>query len=436
MNIRKLAVSLLAEYELGGKYVNLSLSSHMLDSLSREERAALTALLYTTVERKLTYDYYISALSKRAAEDIEPHTRNLLRIGLCQIADMASIPDFAAVNETVKLARNPGERSFVNGVLRAAVRAKESLPLPDKDKNYRRYLSVKYSFPLPLVKLFDSILGKDGTEALLSYYNTEKYTDLAVNTLKISVKDYLVLLKERGIEASVDEITGISVRIPHSVNPEYLPGFSDGLFFVQDRACTISAFALAPKPGETVIDVCACPGGKSFAAAIIMGDGGNISSYDLHESKLSLIESGAERLGVKSLTAMQCDARTPKEELFGKADRVICDVPCSGLGVLSKKPDLRYKSEESIAALPSLQLEILCESAKYLKVGGTLIYSTCTLNTAENEDVVNDFLSQNHGYATEDFSVGELCSKAGALTLYPHISKTDGFFIAKIKREK
>ena len=167
MNIRQIALRILDEYEAGGKYINLALSSHMVDGLSREEKGALTALLYTTVERKLTYDYYILSLSKRSADEIEMHTKNILRLGLCQLVDMRSVPDYAAVNETVKLTKNPGERAFVNGVLRAAARQKDSLPLPDERKKPLRYLSVKYSFPLATVKHFDALYGIEETEELL-----------------------------------------------------------------------------------------------------------------------------------------------------------------------------------------------------------------------------------------------------------------------------
>ena len=435
MNIRKIALDLLSEYEAGNKYVNLLLSSRSLDGLTREERASLTALLYTAVERKLTYDYYISALAKRAPEKIDAHTRNILRLGLCQIADMSSIPTFAAVNETVKLARNSGERAFVNGILRAAARAPGELPLPDREKNFKRYLSVKYSFPLHLVKHFASLVGEAETEELLNYYNTVKYTDITVNSLKTTTKDYINALNERGIEAVAEVDTPLSIRILRSVNPESLPHFADGHIFVQDRASHIATLALSPKRGERVIDVCACPGGKSFSTAILSGDSGEIFSFDLHESKLSLIESGAERLGLGSLRVDFRDALEPDESLFGTADKVICDAPCSGLGVLAKKPDLRYKAPEVLEDLPELQTAILTESARYLKVGGTLVYSTCTLNPRENEEVISAFLSGNPAFAPEDFSAGAYSSEGGMLTLYPHRSHTDGFFIAKIVRK-
>ena len=436
MNVRQIALRLLEEYEAGGKFVNLALSSHITDGLSKEDRAALTALLYTTVERKLTYDYYICAISERSESSIDPHTKNILRLGLCQIIDMRSIPDFAAVNETVSLSRNPGERAFVNGVLRAVARRKDDLPCPDEEKNYRRYLSVKYSFPHDTVKHFDSLFGREETEALLKFYNETKYTDITVNTTKISVSDYRSALASRGVETETCPGIENTLRISGSVNPERLFGFKEGYFLVQDRASFISALALLPESGDTVIDVCSAPGGKSFSSAILMKNEGKISSFDLHESKLSLITSGRDRLGLNIIDVADGDATSPREELFGTADKLICDAPCSGLGVLGKKPDLRYKDMASVAELPALQLQILTESVKYLKAGGVAVYSTCTLNPLENEDVVSAFLSEHPNFELLPFKVGEYFADGGMLTLLPHKHGTDGFFMAKIIKKR
>ena len=434
MNIRKLALDLLMKYEVSETYINLALSSHSADSLTREERAQLTALLYTTVERKLTYDYYISAISGRSLEDIDPYTKNVLRLGICQILEMNSVPDFAAVNESVKLARNKGEAGFVNALLRSVVRQKDCLPLPREDKNYRRYLSVKYSFPLWIVKTLDKLYGREATEKLLISFNENKYTDLTVNTMKITAEELRLPLAERGIETVPSVSPTYSIRIPRSVNPEHLPGFNEGHFFVQDGACVISALALDTKAGEKVIDVCSCPGGKSFITAILMGGEGEIHSFDIHESKLSLIAEGADRLGIDIIDIDCVDATEPREDLFGKADKVICDAPCSGLGVLAKKPDLRYKSEESVLDLPELQLSILKESAKYLKVGGEILYSTCTLRREENEEVVEKFLECNSEFTKIDFIAENIKSAYGMVTLTPHVHNTDGFFMAKLKK--
>ncbi len=435
MNIRQIALRILDEYETGGKYINLALSSHLTDGLSREEKAALTALLYTTVERKLSYDYYILSLSKRSEGDIDIHTKNILRLGLCQLLDMRSIPDYAAVNETVKLTRGQGERAFVNGVLRAASRQKDSLPMPDEKKKVLRFLSVKYSFPLATVRHFDNLYGREATEEILRFYNEEKYTDITVNTTKISVVDYQSSLASAGIFAEENESVQGSLRIFGSVNPEGLPGFGEGHFFVQDRASAISAQALSPSAGDLIVDVCAAPGGKSLAAAINTADMAEIHSFDLHDSKLSLIESGRDRLGLKSISVAQRDALTPDPDLLGRADRVICDAPCSGLGVLGKKADLRYKDISVLEELPPLQLDILTKSAAYLKVGGILVYSTCTLNPSENEGVVESFIRDNVGFELVPFTVGDLTAEGGMLTLRPDIHQTDGFFMAKIIRK-
>ena len=275
MTVRELALSLLSDYEVSGKYVNLSLSSHSADKLSPQERGFLTVLLYTTVERKITYDYYIGAISGRSLDKIDQVTLNILRLGMCQIVHIDSVPNHAAVNETVALARNPGEKSFVNGVLRQAARLKAEgkLPLPPREKKLSRYLSVAYSFPLWLVKHFISLYGEEATEKLLDRFNTARYTDLTVNLTKTTKENLVSLLKDAGLEPESFIDSPLTVRLPESVNPRCLPGFEDGLFFVQDAACAVSAEALEVDRGHRVIDVCACPGGKSFAAAILSGNG-------------------------------------------------------------------------------------------------------------------------------------------------------------------
>ena len=435
MNIREIALSLLEGYEAGGKYVNLALSQHITDRLDPAEISSLTALLYTTVEQKLRYDYYIGALSGRSNSDINPTTRNILRLGLCQILDMHSVPDFAAVNETVKLCGSRGERSFVNGVLRAAVRTKDNMPTPPREKNYNRYLSVKHSFPLWIVKMLSEVVGEGEIDSLLEFYNTYKYTDVTVNKIKATTETVRDELLSFGLDSMAHIDTSMTLRISRSFNPERIDGFGEGKFFIQDTASAIAVRALDVTRGDVIVDVCSAPGGKSFAAAILADDECEIHSFDIHESKLSLIEEGAKRLGLKSIHAQCKDALVGESSLFGKADRVICDAPCSGLGVLSKKPDLRYKSEESARDLPALQLEILKSSARYLKLGGVLVYSTCTLNPKENGEVVDAFLSENREFFSVDFEVGGISSDNGRLTLIPHIHKTDGFFIAKLKRK-
>ena len=435
MNIRELALSLLLEHESSDTYINLSLSSHKTDSLTSEERSLLTLLLYTTVEHKLTYDYYIAALCGKSTDKLLDRTKNILRLGFCQLVHIDNIPDFAAVNETVKLAKNPGERSFVNGVLRAAARAKDSLPLPNKEKNPARYYSVYYSLPLGVVKHFIREIGENDSIKLFESFNSPQHTDITVNTTKTTIDDYLVKLSDFGYSATRVEFSPITVRVLGSVNPRKLPGFDEGLFFVQDAACAVCASVIDAVPGELIIDTCSAPGGKSFAMAILSSDSADIRSMDIHESKMSLITDGAQRLGLSSVKASVRNAQDPDNSLFGKADKVLCDVPCSGLGVIAKKPDLRYNCLDSMASLPKLQLEILNKSALYLKNGGMLVYSTCTLNRAENEEIVSEFLKRNVDFQAVDFRVGTLSSENGMLTTYPHVHSTDGFFICKLVKK-
>lgn len=435
MSVLKLAYRLLCEYEGSGRYVNLLLNSPAVSALPESDRQKLTALLYTAVEGKIRYDYYISALSKRGIGEISENVRNILRLGLCQICDIKSIPDYAAVNESVKLAQSPPERSFINGVLRAAVREKDKLPLPDKDKNYLRYLGVKYSFPLWMVKRLNKQYG-DECEDILGAMNSRPPLTLLVNTKKIEREEYINELRRRGVSAEKTEYSPLGVRVFGVQGPKKLYGFSEGLIYVQDEASQLSALALGATAGDRIIDVCAAPGGKSIAAAISAGDGCEVLSFDSHEGKIRLIEESAARLSIKSVRAAARDARTPDKALYETADRLICDVPCSGLGVISKKPDLRYKDEESISALPELSLEILESSVSYLRPGGVAIFSTCTVLYEENEAVFSEFLSRHPEFSPLDFAFGELRSRGGMMTLLPNRHKTDGFFIAKMRKNK
>lgn len=435
MNAREIAVKLLRSYEENDAYVNLSLNSPVVSSLSEADRSFVTALLYTTVERRITIDYYISALAKRPVADISPKALSLLRIGLAQLLYMDGIPDYAAVSETVALAKGAGERGFVNGVLRTALREKESLPLPPREKNPARYLSVRYSVPLVLAKYLLSLLGEGESERLLAAFLTHPALTLAVNTCRISRENFLVALSEAGIPAEKTAYSPFGVRIPSPIAVTKLPGYAEGWFFVQDEASQLSALALAPTAGARVVDTCAAPGGKSLLCAILMEDRGEVLSLDLHESKLPLIRESAVRLGLSSLRAEPQDATEARAEEREAFPFVLCDVPCSGLGVLWKKPDLRYRVMEGREALPALQKKILCESASYVAKGGTLVYSTCTLRPEENTEVVSAFLAEHPDFSLVPFAFGELSAENGMLTTYPHIHGMDGFFVAKMRRD-
>lgn len=432
-NVRRLALELLLRAESEKRFVNLTLPYAMQGDLSQEDKNLLVALLYGVTEKRISLDYYISALSGRSKERIDESTLNILRMGLYQLMYMDKIPAFAAVNESVKLTKNKGEASFVNAVLRSYERKKHELALPDREKSIKRHLSIKYSFPQNIVKHFISEFGEEEAEEILHAFSQTPPLCLRVNTLKITRDELLSVLGENGVKCEASELSPNGILVYDKVSPEALFGFSSGLFFVQDIASQIECEALVAKEGDLVIDVCACPGGKSFGAAMKMKDKGKVLSLDLHESKLPLIETGAKRLSISSIEARAHDSREALTEYIEKADCVICDVPCSGLGVLAKKPDLRHR-ELNFDELTALSREILSASARYVKRGGYLVFSTCTLNRSENEEAVKEFLSKNPDFAPSDFRVGTLESEDGMLTLLPHRHHCDGFFISRMVR--
>ncbi len=429
MSVRRTALALLIAQEERGGFANLLLSDAVLSRVG-DDAPLLTALFYGTVERRLTLDYAMGVLSARDAESLTPHTRNLLRLGLYQIYFM-KIPAHAATDKTVSLGENKGERALVNAVLRRA--ADTPLPLPPRART-ARHLSVKHSFPLSTVRHFLSLYGEADTEALLAAYNEVSPLTVTVNEGRVKREDYLSLLADAGISAERTAYAKRSVRLSASLPPERLPHFEDGWFLVQDEASSLAAEALDALAGDVIVDVCSAPGGKILSAATAVRGEGSFYAFDLHESKLSLIKESASRLGV-SINVAVCDATVGDARLFGKADRVICDVPCSGLGVLGKKPDIRYR--EKSEGLAPLGFSILQASAKYVKEGGVLLYSTCTLSPDENEENVRRFLAENGDFSPLDFSFGGgLESEGGMLTLLPHKHGTDGFFMAKLGRIK
>lgn len=431
MSIRKIALDLLVSWEESGSYINLTLAK-ATEGLGDFDRRFLTALVYGVVESRITLDYHINALTQ--GKKLEPALRNMLRLGIYELCHLNTQP-YAAVNETVKLARHAGEASLINGVLRRVVREPAVLTLPPKEKNLARYLSIAYSVPLATVKRLIGILG-DETEEFLAAINQKAPLTIRINTLKTSVEDYLEILRRMDIDAEKTPYAPYGIRIQTDIPPTHLYGFAEGLFFVQDEASQISTAVLSPENHELIMDICACPGGKSFGAAITMGDTGEVHSFDLHASKLSLIEEGAKRLGLVSITAKEQDGTIDVPAWHERANRIICDVPCSGLGVFGKKADLRYKDTSVLDELPPLQRQILEVASKYLMAGGRLLYSTCTINPDENRAVVDAFLASHPDFHLVPFTIGALEASEGDLTLYPHRHHTDGFYIANLERSR
>lgn len=404
------------------QYSNLALDTALKrESLSATDRGLLTALVYGTIERQLTLDYWIDSLAVNGTRGIDPETRNLLRLGLYQLAYLDRVPDHAAVNETVELAPKRS-KGFVNAILRAFLRAGKKIALPDREKDPIRYLSVRYSFLPALCEVFADRFGAERTEELLAAFNKQPPVTLRVNTLRCTREDLLERLRAADVcaEPTVEGRNGIRVS---GMPVSELPGFDEGLFFVQDEASQLCVEALDAHAGMTVLDVCACPGSKSFGAAADMQNVGRVISCDLHPNKLSLVEKGAERLGISIIEALARDARDVNGEWLETADRVLCDVPCSGFGVFAKKPELRYKDPAKSAALPDIQAAILNSACGYVKAGGLLVYSTCTLLPEENGENVARFLSSH-----SDFTL------LRDRTLYPDVDGTDGFYFAVLQK--
>lgn len=431
MDIRKTALSLLRDAQDKDRYISLTLSA-ALENLEIDERdkALLTALVYGVTERRVTLDYYIEKLSDRPIDKIGQRLLVTLRLGLYQLIYLDRIPPHAAVSETVRLGKSPGERAFLNGLLRAYLRNKEGIELPaDEDSR----LSVEYSFPREIVKLLKDNLGDDAVGALRALSQNPPLT-ICVNTLHIGVEDAFRKLADGGLSAKRCSAAPRGIIIFGNVSYAKLCELlGEGNFFVQDEASQIAISVLAPKKGEIGADACACPGSKSFHAALFTENTGEIHCFDLHESKLSLISDGAKRLGIDIITSEARDSTVPCESLVEKCDFVICDVPCTGLGVMAKKPEIRYHDAKLYAELAPLGYDILSASSAYLKRGGRMLYSTCTLTKAENEDNFFRFLREHEGFEFVDFSLGDIKSKNGCVTLLPN-GEHDGFFIGLLKR--
>ena len=432
---RESALRLLERCRRDGAWPARMLDALMSSGELSTQDAYLTAKLSLGVIQNSRYlDYYIDLYCRSGK--LEPKLRDILRLGAYQILFLDRIPPHAAVDETVSLCRHVGlshAAGLVNAVLRRLCEHKNDLPaIPGIGT--ASYLAICYSQSDWLTEELIRQKGYDFTEAFFEACQEPSATDLQINTLKTDLSAFKKLLSDRGLVFETFESPAGCLSIKGARVAE-LPGYEDGLFFVQDRAAAMAVEIAGPKPGMRVLDACAAPGGKSFAAAIRMSDRGCILSCDLHEKKLSLIESGAKRLGITCLKAMANDAGREVCEWKNAFDLVIADLPCSGFGVMRKKPDIRTKKVEEAASMPAVQRRILDTLAAYVAPGGTLLYSTCTVLRQENEEIVSDFLSRHRDYRPADFSVGMRSSENGCYTFWPQIDGTDGFFAAKLIRE-
>ena len=426
---RELAFLSLLKCEAAQKFSNLEVDSAIRKhGLTGAERALYTNLVYGTIERKITLDYLIEKFSSVRFSSIEPKVLGILRLGAYQLLYLDRIPARAACNESVELCKlycGRGPSGYVNAVLRELSRRLDKLPLPDKESEPYKYLSVVYSCPEWLCYMWESMYGAEKSRGILEAMNIHPYITLRVNNLLATRDEVCEDIKGEDITATPTRLSPCGIRLNQFVPIAELHWLTEGLCYVQDEASQLCVAELAPKPGETIIDVCACPGGKTFGCALTMENRGRVIALDLHENKLSLVRRGAQGLGLNIIETRAHNGTAPCNEFRGIADRVLCDAPCSGLGVIAKKPDLRFKTPDDLGRLPDVQFRLLAASAEYVRQGGLLMYSTCTLSKAENEAVAQRFAENAPGFELEGF---------GMRTLFPQEFGTDGFFMAKFRR--
>ena len=436
MSARETALQALMACRQEGAWSNAVLKDLIRrDRLDPRDAGLATRLCYGVLQNRMKLDFYLSQLLTMKLRDLHPVARDILHMGLYQLFEMDKIPESAAVNESValtkKYVKNPKAPGLVNGVLRNAVRRKDTLEEP---KSYED----RYSHPAELITLLKGSLPKGTLEPMLIAHNEAPRTVVQVNTCKIAAEQLKERLASEGVTAEDHLWMQDALVLSGTGDLERLPSFREGLFYVQDPAAKLAVLsARLPEEGCRVLDCCSAPGGKSFAAAIAMGGRGSITSCDIHPHKLPLIEKGAQRLGFEHIATRHQDATQFVPEWEGAMDCVIADVPCSGLGIIRKKPDIRYKDLKETGELPALQKKILETQARYVRPGGVLIYSTCTVLKRENEEVVASFLEENDDFYTEPLALPERFGEntTGMLTLIPGQHDTDGFFICRLRRK-
>lgn len=433
-NARLLAVQLLDKTFQKNGFSNIVLDSALKDSqLSVQDKKFCTAVYYGVLERKITLDHIISQYC-RQMKKLDSMVVNILRAGIYQILYMDSVPDNSAVDESVKLTRKTGRSRFsglVNAVLRNFIRDGRKIKFP---QDSCEMMSVKYSAPVWLVRKFINEYGSDFAKAMLEASVMKPPVNIRLNNLCADEKT--LLENSGGFEFVKKDFMENNYELKGSGDVTTIPAFEKGMFHVQDSASQLCCMALNPQKNDIVIDICSAPGGKSFTMAEMMENTGCIYAFDLHEKRVGLIRNGAKRLGISNIKAQTGDAAVFNDKI-PPADKILCDVPCSGLGVIRRKPEIKYKNPDDFKNLPEIQYKILENASKYLKKGGELVYSTCTLNKSENEGVIKKFL-QNHpefkgvSFLTE---LGEPFSDF-TVTLSPQYFYCDGFFISKIMRIK
>ena len=442
-NPRNVALQVLIKIEKDKAYSNLALNSAIRENkLGGVDSAFVSALVYGVLERQILLDYIIKQYSKIPLRKIELKTKLILRMGIYQLLFMDKVPDSAAVNESVNLAKShrlQKSAGFINGILRGITRSDPPYTLPDTDDKLY-CLSVRYSVPQDIIRLWKNAYGEANMLSLLEGLSGRPPVCARVNTLKTDAESLKRCLEEKGVVVERHPALPDALLLSKTGAIEKLDAYRRGLFHIQDASSQLCVRVLDPRPRDVVLDVCSAPGGKAVTAAQYMKNRGKIFACDLYDHKLRLINANAQRLGVTNLVTVKRDAALADKPL-PTADRILCDVPCSGLGLLSRKPEIRSKSDAVDNDLPELQYRILCQSAKLLAVGGRLIYSTCTLNPAENNENTARFLREHPEFRGVPLDLPDSVRRAFdergyEITLMPHTANTDGFYIAAVERVK
>lgn len=409
-----------------GAYSNKALSDLLQSGISAADRAFASEILMGVVRRKLQLEYIIGVFSKLKLKKLSPWIYEILKMGIYQIIFMDSVPDRAACNESVKLALKYGHRAsggYVNGVLRNVAVNKTRIEYP-KDKDER--IGIIYSVPAWLVKKLTEQYGSETAEKIMAASLKPQPVTVRVNRLKTDTEELVKILGEEGVKARISSENPNCVYIDTALNIAVSAAYKNGLYSLQNISSMIAAETLEPKPGETIIDMCAAPGGKAAYIAEMMENKGKVYAFDIHSHKIKLINNTANRLGISVIDAALCDACVYHKKLKNTADRVLADVPCSGIGVIHKKPEIKWRrSEKDIEQLCAIQHRISDNAAEYVKCGGTFVYSTCTILKDENEEQTRGFLERHPGFVLKE-----------ERTLHTYETGGSGFYIAKFVRTK
>lgn len=441
MSSRKIAVEVITSIFEKGTYSNIILSQELNKSnLGDKDKGLVTEIVYGTLKYKYTIDVILKHFLDKNFIKLEALILNTLRIAVYQIKYLDKIPEFAAVNESVELAKKfsgVGASKLVNGVLRNYLRNKEE-SIYYKESNKIDSLCFKYSFEKWMVELFIKQYSFEVTEKILQGLNFVPEVTVRVNNMKLSYEDAFEELTENGYNINEGYACPEAIRIFKGKNIEKNPLFYEGKLTVQDESAMLVAPSMDLKMGLVVLDLCSAPGGKTTHIAEILENTGSVKAFDIHENKLKLIEENSKRLGLTNIQCGVMDAEKFNEKYVDYADRILIDVPCSGLGIIRKKPEIKWtKTDKQLKSVVKAQKNILKNASEYLKKDGILIYSTCTLNKSENMEIINEFIKNNNNFIIEPLFLGKLDNiiyhKEGYVTILPN-ENMDGFFIAKLRK--